>query len=114
MTPRPDGLDSEENEVAKTQVSAFFPKRPPHKTTRDLIAFRPPSDIDAYIEEVKSRGYVMSDVIVKLLRLGIEMESQLSEADLERVSSMARIKDVSVGTMLGRLALEGLAKHPKR
>lgn len=92
----------------------FFPPKPPRakKGKKPLVAFRPPPDLESYLEEMKDRGYGHTEVVVHLMRVGRDAEAEAS-VDLARMQAIASAEGLTVGRMLGRLAKAGLVAREK-
>lgn len=86
---------------------AVFPPKPDKKRVRGvqkpMIGFRVPSHLQTYIEKVESRGYQRSEVVVEALEVTKDAGEVLGDEWFE-IERRAKVEEVSVGTMLGRLA----------
>lgn len=82
---------------------------------RPVVPFRPPQDLEEYLNDANAKGNPKTDVIVKALRLGRDAAAELG-AEWWEVERRANVEQVSVGAMVGRLVLSALnaeRKHKK-
>lgn len=81
------------------------PKR--QKGGKPVVPFRPPKDVEDYLNEGLSKGNPKTDTILKALRLLRDSGTAMG-IDWWEMERRANVAQVSIGTMLGRLALEGM------
>lgn len=96
-------------------VTMFPPKDKPKTKGADrmTIAFRVPDDLLPLFEELKRKGYGNTEIALRLIRLGRDVEAAVG-ADLAALERAARIEDVELGAAIGRLAVAGLAAEEKK
>lgn len=75
-----------------------------------MRAFRPPADIDAYMDEALASGGSRSALIVEALGVLRDARRHLG-ADWHEVVRLAAVANVSPGRMLARLARRSLRRQ---
>ncbi len=97
--------------MKRTRVSLFKPKAKP-KGRKPTVGFKAPEDIVEYLEQQKAKNWSATDVVLKHVRIGMDIEQELG-SDLEAVERMADVAGISVGRMIGRLAKKAVGRKAK-
>lgn len=98
--------------MPRKRVSLFKPKPKP-RGRKPLVGFKAPDDVVQYLERARANNWAITDVVLRLVRLGMDAEQELGE-DLEAIEEMARTAGLSEGRMIGQLAKKSVGRRPKK
>ncbi len=87
-------------------------RRPKGSGKRPSIGFRMPEDIAGYILEGVERGSDKTELAIEAIRTHIEAKRVMGD-DWWDVERRAKVENVSIGVMLGRIVQAAL-KQPKK
>lgn len=92
----------------------LFPEKPKApKGPKKGFSVRLASDVVEYLGEVMRKGYGRTEAIESLTRMARDVEREIGAA-LEQIEGRAKEEGLSVGRMIGRLAVERLASRKKQ
>lgn len=105
----------------RTRSERVFPPKPPVPKARQKrqsgdqkkvkqIAFRPPPELNEYIEKSEAGGYTKTAVVLRSMQIARDAVETLGDEWWE-IEKRANLEGVGPGVILGRLALEALAKR---
>lgn len=99
------------------KAQKLFPPRPKSAADKKpgvtpMLAFRAPDDIRKYMTQLRERGYSTTEVIIGMLRMGIELERELSDL-WPKIRATAELEGATVGMVISRMLRDSM-KGAKR